>query len=61
MTLGGPVWGVAVALLLAVLIVLNVVRLKRSSDGPFPLVATAVVVVVVLAVVALVLAFGGGR
>ena len=56
--LGGPVWGVAVMLMLAVLLVLNVVRLKRSSTGPLPVRAMVVAVVVVLAGIGLLLAFG---
>ncbi len=56
--IGGPVWGVAVILMLAVLLVLNVVRLKRSSTGPAPIVGMVVAVVVVLAGIGLLLAFG---
>lgn len=57
--LGGPVWGIAVMLMLATLIVLTTVRLKRSGAGRFPLLPVVVVVAAVLVVIGLVLAFGG--
>ena len=59
MSPGGPIWGVAVLLMLVTLIVLTVVRLRRSGAGTFPVKATIGVVVGVLVLCGLVLAFGG--
>lgn len=58
MSIGGPAWGVAVILMLVALLVLTVVRLKRSSDGLRPIVGMAVAVVVVLAGIGVLLAVG---
>lgn len=54
----GPLWGVLIATMLVALIVLNVVRLRRSSTRPLPLVAAGVVVVLVLAGVGVLVALG---
>ncbi|MFD1720200.1 hypothetical protein [Amnibacterium endophyticum] len=58
LSIGGPVWGVAVLLMLATLLVLNLVRLRRSGDGRPSWVPTVSVVLGVLVVIGLVLAFG---
>lgn len=57
LSLGGPLWGVVLLLILATLLVLNVVRLRRQGGG-LPWVPVVSVVVGVLAVIGLVLAFG---
>lgn len=55
---GGPVWGVAVLLMLAALLVVTIVRLRRAG-GPRPSWLPVVAVVAgVLVVMGLVLAFG---
>lgn len=56
--IGGPVWGVAIMLMLGTLLVLNLVRLRRRGEGRLPWVPLVSVVLGVLVVVGLVLAFG---
>lgn len=58
--IGGPLWGVAVLGMLAVLIVVFVRQLRRSSDRSGPLVAIGVLGGLLVAGIALLLALRSG-